>query len=88
MGVAPTTTGLKHTYITMPLAQSARGQGGGEVEFCCCEMDWASCGLENLAEINRGKASNMPGILPRAIQSQCGVGLHELGFWKEEKPGE
>lgn len=88
MGVALTTTGLKHTYITMPLAQSERGQGGGEGECYWCETDWASCGLGNLAEINRGKASNMPGILPRAVQSQCGVGLHELGFWKEEKPGE
>ena len=82
------TTGPWHTYITMPLAQSARGQGGGEGEFCWCEMDWASCGLGNLAEINRGKASTMPGILPRAVQSQCGVGLRELGFGKEEKPGE
>lgn len=26
MGGAPTTTGLKHTYITMPLAQSERGK--------------------------------------------------------------
>lgn len=31
------TTGLKQTYTTMPLAQSARGQGGDEGEFCWCE---------------------------------------------------
>lgn len=64
-----TVLGRKRTYATMPLAQSARGQGGDEGEFCWYEMDWASCGLGNLAEINRGKASNMPGILPRAVNN-------------------
>lgn len=48
-------------------------------------MDWASCGLGNLAEINRGKASNMPGILPRAVNNLSVVeDCMNLGFGKRK----
>lgn len=80
--------GFWYIYIIMFLVQLVRGQGGGEGEFCWCEMDWVSCGLGNLVEINRGKVLIMLGILFWVVQFQCGVGLREFGFGKEEKLGE
>lgn len=43
-----TTTGLKHTYTTMPLAQSARGQGG--------EMKGSFAGVKGLGQLWLGES--------------------------------
>lgn len=51
--------GLYHT-------QRRKGNDG---KVCWCKMNWASSGLGNLADINGDKASNMPGILPRAANN-------------------
>lgn len=68
----------------MPLAQSARGQEEMKGSLAGVK-DWASCGLGNLAEINRGKASTMPGILPRVVNNLSVVWDHvNLSFGKRK----